>query len=63
MHFEILVPKIIGAEKSQWAEKITPHMAVANNASPSFVYLRQKLLALICRYRMSRKSGPGVRPA
>ena len=35
-----------GAEKSQWAEKITPHMDVANNASPSFVYLRQKLLAL-----------------
>ena len=34
---DILVPKMIGAEKSQWAEKITPHMNVANNASPSFV--------------------------
>ena len=38
--------QVLGAEKSQWAEKITPHMDVANNASPSFVYLRQKLLAL-----------------
>ena len=38
--------QVVGAEKSQWAEKITPHMNVANNVSPSFVYLRQKLLAL-----------------
>lgn len=36
----------IGAEKSQWAEKISPHMTVANNASPSFVYFREKLLEL-----------------
>ncbi len=36
----------IGAEKSQWAEKISPHMDVANNASPSFVYFRDKLLEL-----------------
>ena len=36
----------IGAEKSQWAEKITPHMDVANNLSPSFVYFRQKLFEL-----------------
>jgi hypothetical protein len=36
----------IGAEKSQWAEKITPHMDVANNASPSFVYFKTKLLEL-----------------
>ncbi len=28
----------VGAEKSQWAEKISPHMDVANNSSPSFVY-------------------------
>lgn len=36
----------VGAEKSQWAEKISPHMDVANNASPSFVYFREKLLEL-----------------
>lgn len=36
----------IGAEKSQWSEKISPHMDVATNASPSFVYFRQKLLEL-----------------
>ncbi|MBB5349419.1 hypothetical protein JWG42_13660 [Desulfoprunum benzoelyticum] len=34
----------VGAEKSQWAEKISPHMDVANNSSPSFVYFRKKLL-------------------
>lgn len=37
----------VGAEKSQWAENITPHMDAANNASPSFVYLRRKLLELV----------------
>ncbi len=36
----------VGTEKSQWAEKITPHMDVTNNASPSFNYFRQKLLEL-----------------
>jgi len=36
----------VGAEKSQWAEKISPHMDVANNASPSFVYFREKMLEL-----------------
>ena len=36
----------VGIEKSQWAEKITPHMDVTNNASPSFAYFRQKLLEL-----------------
>lgn len=36
----------VGAEKSQWAEKITPHMDVTNNASPSFAYFRKKLLEL-----------------
>jgi hypothetical protein len=36
----------IGAEKSQWAEKISPHMDVNNNASPSFTYFKQKLLDL-----------------
>jgi hypothetical protein len=37
----------VGAEKSQWAEKISPHMDVTNNASPSFVYFRQKLKDLL----------------
>jgi hypothetical protein len=36
----------IGAEKSVWAEKITPHMDVNNNASPSFGYLRTKIMEL-----------------
>ena len=38
--------QVVGAEKSQWAEKITPHMDVENNVSLSFNYLRQKLLEL-----------------
>lgn len=37
----------VGTEKSQWAEKISPHMDVAINASPSFVYFRQKLIELV----------------
>lgn len=36
----------IGAEKSAWAERITPHMDVANNRSPSFCYFKGKLLEL-----------------
>lgn len=36
----------VGAEKSQWAEKIGPHMDVTNNASPSFAYFCKKLLEL-----------------
>ncbi|OIO71844.1 MAG: hypothetical protein CO186_12965 [Zetaproteobacteria bacterium CG_4_9_14_3_um_filter_49_83] len=36
----------VGAEKSQCAEKISPHMDVLNNESPSFTYFRQKLLEL-----------------
>lgn len=36
----------IGAEKFKWAEKITPHMDVDNNASPSFDYLRTKMMEL-----------------
>lgn len=35
-----------GAEKSNWAKKITPYMDVENNNSPSFQYFRQKLLDL-----------------
>lgn len=36
----------VGAEKSQWAEKITPHMDVTKNASPSFAYFKNKLLEI-----------------
>lgn len=36
----------IGAEKSIWAEKITPHMDVNNNTSPSFGYFRTKIVEL-----------------
>jgi len=37
----------IGKEKSQWAEKISPHMDVMENTSPSFIYFREKLLEFI----------------
>jgi Domain of unknown function (DUF4276) len=37
----------VGAEKSAWAEKITLHMDVENNDSPSFCYFRQKLRELV----------------
>ena len=36
----------VGREKSVWAEKITPHMNVDNNASPSFHYFREKVRGL-----------------
>jgi len=36
----------VGAEKSQWAEKITPYMDVTKNDSPSFAYFRNKLREL-----------------
>lgn len=42
----------IGKEKSDWSEKITPHMDVENNASPSFCYFRtkaQELATMITR--------------
>ncbi|MDR2169713.1 MAG: DUF4276 family protein [Planctomycetaceae bacterium] len=37
----------VGLEKSRWAEKISPHMNVEKNESPSFNYLRQKLNELL----------------
>ncbi len=37
----------IGTEKSVWAEKISPHMDILTNKSPSFCYFRNKLLELI----------------
>jgi hypothetical protein len=36
----------VGAEKATWAELITPHMDLDNNASPSFCYFREKLREL-----------------
>ncbi|NUN16039.1 MAG: hypothetical protein HUU55_20625 [Myxococcales bacterium] len=36
----------VGAEKSEWAKRISPHMNVAENCSPSFVYFRNKLAEL-----------------
>lgn len=36
----------VGTEKSDWAEKITPHMNVLSNKSPSFCYFRDKLLKI-----------------
>lgn len=36
----------IGAQKSEWAEKIGPHMDVENNSSPSFNHFRDKLIEL-----------------
>ena len=35
--------QVVGREKSVWAEKITPHMNVDDNASPSFRYFREKV--------------------
>lgn len=39
--------QVIGAQKSKWAEKISPHMDIKNNKSPSFNHFRNKLLELI----------------
>lgn len=39
--------QVVGAEKSEWSEKITLHMDLDGNASPSFGYFRTKLLELI----------------
>ncbi|MFV8903881.1 hypothetical protein ABQ333_01295 [Serratia fonticola] len=36
----------VGTEKSLWAERISPHMDITNNLSPSFVYFREKLCEL-----------------
>ncbi len=37
---------VVGAEKSTWAENITPHMNLDNNTSPSFNYFLRKLREL-----------------
>jgi len=38
--------QMIGKEKSKWAEKITPHMNVDNNQSPSFNFFKDKIQEL-----------------
>ncbi len=38
--------QMVGAEKSAWAESITPHMNLDNNTSPSFNYFLGKLREL-----------------
>lgn len=37
----------VGAEKSAWAERITPHMDLTHNASPSFNYFLEKIQRLM----------------
>ena len=39
--------QVVGSQKSEWAEKISPHMDVENNNSPSFNHFRNKLLELM----------------
>lgn len=36
----------VGAEKSKWAETISPNMDIERNASPSFCYFRDKIREL-----------------
>lgn len=36
----------VGAEKSKWAEKVSPYMDISNNISPSFCYFRDKMQEL-----------------
>ena len=38
--------RLVGREKSAWAERIAPHMNVETNKSPSFRYFRQKIREL-----------------
>jgi hypothetical protein len=39
--------RAVGTAKSEWAEKIAPHMDVAANRSPSFRYFISKVRALL----------------
>ncbi|MDO9162147.1 MAG: hypothetical protein Q8N35_16015 [Methylococcaceae bacterium] len=39
--------QVVGAEKSVWAEQITPYMDLDNNTSPSFNYFLGKLRELV----------------
>lgn len=46
----------VGAEKSRWAENISPHMVVTDNMSPSFSYFRKKLLELMEEHEEIQKN-------
>ena len=37
----------IGAEKTRWAEDITPRMDIENNKSPSFRFFRDEIRSLL----------------
>ena len=37
----------VGCEKSNWAKRITPHMNIKKNKSPSFAYFCEKLRELV----------------
>ena len=37
----------VGAEKSNWAQNVSPHMKINENASPSFNYFRDKMEDLL----------------
>ena len=39
--------QIVGAEKSKWAESVSPRMDVTINKSPSFCYFRDKITQLV----------------
>lgn len=39
-------PQAVGAEKSKWAEEISPHISTENNQSPSFRYFCGKMREL-----------------
>jgi hypothetical protein len=45
-HLSSLGWHVVGAEKSAWAENITPHMNLDNNTSPSFNYFLGNLREL-----------------
>lgn len=38
--------QVVGREKAAWAERIAERMDVESNASPSFRYFREQILAL-----------------
>ena len=38
--------KMVGAEKSRWANEISPYMSIDNNNSPSFCHFRNKIREL-----------------
>jgi hypothetical protein len=41
----------VGAEKTRWAENITPHMNTERNKSPSFLFFRDQVCTLTGRNR------------